>query len=68
MIATNNLRDTAARLEDGIVLLKDFATEFKNNSCTKTRREQMASVIKNLIIPLQETSVVLLKNAAPHRI
>ena len=51
IIATNNLRDTAARLGDGIILLKEFATLFKNDSCT-TRRKQTASVINKLIIPL----------------
>ena len=64
LIATNNLNNTASRLDDANSILLKVITVLKDGTSSKNQRNQMANNIKSLLIPLNEGAAELLKTAA----
>ena len=54
LIATNNLNNTASRLDDANSILLKVITVLKDGTSSKNQRNQMANNIKSLLIPLNE--------------
>lgn len=51
LIATNNLNNTASRLDDANSILLKVISVLKDDTCSKNQRNQMANNIKSLLIP-----------------
>jgi len=64
LIATNNLNNTASRLDDANSILLKVISVLKDGTSSKNQRNQMANNIKSLLIPLNEGAAELLKKAA----
>ena len=65
LIATNNLYTTASRLKDACTILEACVSLLKDDvAASMHKRQQMATFIKKLILPLNERAATLIKNAA----
>ena len=61
---TNNILAIAARLEDANSILEECNSLLKNGDSSERQKNQMASTIKRLILPLNAQAVGLLREAA----
>ena len=64
LIANNNLNNTASRLDDANSILLKVIDVLKNGNASTNQRNQMASSVKSLLVPLNEGAADLLKIAA----